>query len=92
MLKASDLRKAQKERVENSKLIYKKILEECHKKLTECNKKGFTSMNFTINAIKLGYPLFDVSKALHYVMKKLKKGEFKVTHIGNGNLHIDWSR
>mgnify|MGYP001104515514 CR=1 FL=1 len=93
MLKASDLRDAQKEKSENTKLIFKKLLDECYKKLKDCNQKGFTSMNFTVNAIKIGYPLYDVSKAVRYIVKKLKKGGFHVIIAGNGNLlQIDWTR
>jgi uncharacterized protein (UPF0297 family) len=91
MLKASDLRSIQKEKTDNTKQIFKRILEECYKKLKDCNKKGYTSMNFTVNAIKIGYPLFDVSKAVKYITRKLKKGGFNVTANGN-HLQIDWTR
>ena len=92
MLKASDLRQVQKKRTDNTKTIFKKLLDECNNKLHNRNALGLTNMIFTINHIKIGYPVFDVSAALHYISKKLMKGGFKVFQTSHNTIFIDWSR
>ena len=77
-------------RRERKKQIYKKILEQCKDRIlqyTGCNKYCCI---FDIPIWKVGEPLYEWDKATSYVMKKLRKEGFVVTHVGYNKIFVNW--
>lgn len=89
-LKADDLNKIQKEKHKINKQIYKTILEDSEKKIKYNNSLGNTTAIITIPYIKLGYPIYNVTHAMMYVIKKLTKQGFKINGFQENKIFIDW--
>lgn len=90
-MKADDLLKTIKQKTNFHKEIYKEFLHNCHEKIKQANERSNTNVLFTIPPLSLGKPLYDVSHAMQYVMRKLNEGDFKVQHLYGTTLYIDWT-
>lgn len=85
LLKASDLSSS---KIEYGSLC-KQLLTECYNKIKSRNKHGIKEIYYQVPTVVPGYPLFDVSKVLRYIIKKLQLGKFKV-YIHDTKLLIKW--
>lgn len=91
MLKASDLRDSNKLKQEKLKNYFKQILQECYNKIKLSNEKGTTNCSFRVRFVNRDMPLINVEQALEYIIRKLKKGGFKVVKTQTNAIVIDWS-
>ena len=85
LLKASDLSCST---IEYGSLC-KQLLNECYNRIKSRNKHGIKEIYYQVPTVVPGYPLFDVSKVLRYIIKKLQMGKFKV-YMHDTRLLIKW--
>lgn len=69
--------------------LCKQLLNECYNRIKTRNKHGIKETYYQVPSVVPGYPLFDVSKVLRYIIKKLQMGKFKV-YIHDTKLLIKW--
>lgn len=89
MVKASDLVKEQKERENQKKETYKKILERIEKKITLASASNAYECTYDIPNFIMGLPLYNVKKCKKFVTKKLVENGFNVDSKEN-ILLISW--
>lgn len=89
LLKVDDLQKKNKEKSDMKKKAFMEILKECYKKITMKNNLGINNTSFDIPMLHFGYPLYNPSEVMNFIIKKLQKGGFKV-YIHAYTLIIVW--
>lgn len=89
LLKVDDLQKKNKEKSDMKKKAFTEILKECYKKITLKNNLGSNSTSFDIPMVHFGYPLYNPSEVMNFLIKKLQRGGFKV-YIHAHTLIIVW--
>ena len=92
MLNANDLYKERNEIKNKSKQIYKDLLDKCYKKIRNANLNKQTKIIFRLQVIHLDKPLYDLNYAQEYIIRRLKKGNFRVHPISQCKIFIDWSQ
>ena len=69
------------------------ILNSCHKKIKTISEKGGQSLYYTIPPIIIGYPLYNYSTCMNYIISELKKSGLYVAILpepNNNNIYISW--
>ena len=89
ILRVEDLQKKNKEKSDMKKKAFTEILQECYKKISMKNNLGLNSTTFDIPMVHFGYPLYNPSEVMNFIIKKLQKGGFKV-YIHATTLIITW--
>ena len=89
-LKVEDLKQIQKERHKLNKKIYKNILKDVEEKIKSKNNIGLTRSFITIPYIKIGYPIYNITHAMMYVIKKLTQQGFQIGNIYENKILILW--
>lgn len=90
-LTASDLIQTQKDKHKQNKEIYKGILVDCEKKIKYQNSLGNTQTVIKIPYMKFDTPLYNITHAMMYVIRKLKKNGFRIANVHENGLHIMWN-
>lgn len=68
------------------------ILNSCHKKIKTIAEIGGQSLYYTIPPIIIGYPLYNYSTCMNYIISELKKSGLYVAILPepNNNIYISW--
>jgi ABC-type transport system substrate-binding protein len=69
------------------------ILNLCHKKIKTIAEIGGQSLYYTIPPIIIGYPLYNYSTCMNYIISELKKSGLYVAVLpepNNNNIYISW--
>jgi ABC-type transport system substrate-binding protein len=68
------------------------ILNSCHKKIKTIAEIGGQSLYYTIPPIIIGYPLYNYSTCVNYIISELKKSGLYVAILPepNNNIYISW--
>ena len=69
------------------------ILNACHKKIKNIAEIGGQSLYYTIPPIIIGYPLYNYSTCMNYIISELKKNGLYVAILpqpNNNNIYISW--
>jgi ABC-type transport system substrate-binding protein len=69
------------------------ILNACHKKIKTIAEIGGQSLYYTIPPIIIGYPLYNYSTCMNYIISELKKSGLYVAVLpepNNNNIYISW--
>ena len=69
------------------------ILNSCHKKIKTIAEIGGQSLYYTIPPIIIGYPLYNYSICMNYIISELKKSGLYVAILpqpNNNNIYISW--
>ena len=91
-LTAKDLSQTQKDKHKANKEIYKGILLDCEKKIKYQNSIGNSQTVIKIPYMKFDTPLYDITHAMMYVIRKLKENGFKIANIYENGLHVIWNQ
>jgi len=91
MLNVNDLQNVAKSRKEREKKTYKIILQDCYKKIKLRNEHGQTKVVFSVPVFMYDSPLYNINDAIKYIVKKLRKGGFRV-YVSDNTLSIDWTK
>ena len=69
------------------------ILNTCHKKIRPIAEIGGQSLYYSIPPIIIGYPLYNYSTCMNYIITELKKSGLYVAILpepNNNNIYISW--
>jgi hypothetical protein len=69
------------------------ILNSCHKKIKTIAEIGGQSLYYSIPPIIIGYPLYNYSTCMNYIISELKKSGLYVAILpepNNNNIYISW--
>ena len=93
-LKLSELYQLQDHKKTNKYAAFDRILEVCHNKIRNTARIGGTSIFYEIPGMMLGYPLYDISEAIEYVVGSLRKSGLSLQilpapHVGV--IYISWN-
>ena len=69
------------------------ILNTCHKKIRTIAEIGGQSLYYSIPPIIIGYPLYNYSTCMNYIITELKKSGLYVAILpepNNNNIYISW--
>ena len=91
-LTTNDLTQTQKDKHKQNKKIYKGILADCEKKIKYQNSLGNSQTVIKIPYMKFDTPLYDITHAMMYVIRKLKENGFKIANIHENGLHVMWNQ
>ena len=89
-LNLDKLRKQNQKANERSKVIYRKVLEDVHRRINTASEQELTSVVYRFRQFNLGVPLYDVERCRRYVAKKLKSKGLKVQKQDSDELKISW--
>ena len=90
MLKASDLAKTHKDKLNKDKQTYKELLNECYSRIKNRNAQNVYNCIYTIPIIAMGKPLYNASDAMEYILTKLKKGGFSARALRGTTIYVEW--
>jgi hypothetical protein len=91
-LSVKDLMKDNQEKKRQKHQLYKELLTDVNDKIVKRNKTNYKNMIYTFPIIRMGYPLYNIERAMQYVIMKLNKGGFVAYPYGTSNtLYVDWS-
>ena len=91
MITATSLREQKNNAKSKIRANYKVLLGACMKRITNINNQGISHYHYKIPRITPGMPLYDTSKALKYIQKKLISAGFNVYVTSEISIFIDWS-
>jgi hypothetical protein len=69
------------------------ILNGCHKKIKKIAEIGGQSLYYAIPPIIIGYPLYNYSSCMNYIISELQNSGLYVTILpapNNNNIYISW--
>jgi hypothetical protein len=69
------------------------ILNSCHKKIKHIAQIGGQSLYYSIPPIIIGYPLYNYSNCMNYIISELKTSGLYVAILpepNNNNIYISW--
>lgn len=67
------------------------ILNNCYNKIKKIAEIGGQSLYFKIPPIIIGYPLYDYSTCINYIISALKKNGLHISLLPNNNtIYISW--
>jgi len=89
-LNANDLKPISQDKHKNNRILYKSLLEDCEKRIKHFNSLGLNEGIIKIPYMKLGYPLFNMTHAIMYIIRKLTKQSFKIGYIYENTMHVSW--
>ena len=92
VLNVNDLKEKQKKRIYNNRELYKEILEICEKKIIYRNSIGGDKAKFKIPYLIVGKPIYNVTHAMMYVIRKLKKQGFTIESVHENEIEVYWGK
>jgi hypothetical protein len=85
-----DLYEIKKKKETKINEAYNVILNVCHNKIKSIAEIGGQSLYYKIPPIVIGYPLYDHSNCINYIIKSLQKSGLFVSQIPNNMIYISW--
>jgi len=89
-LTAQDLRQRDVVRHKKNKETYRGILADCEKRIKYHNGLGNNQTIIKVPSMKFDTPPYDITHAMMYVIRKLKKNGFKINNIRENEIYISW--
>ena len=89
-LTAKQLQQTTKDKHKVNKEIYRTILADCEKKIKYQNSLGNSQTILRIPFMLFDKPLYNITHAIMYVMKKLKENGFTMMNIYENNIQVKW--
>ena len=71
--------------------LFKKILEQAHRRIEFCSNTGDNFAMFTIPVYMPGFPLFDRSECCFFLIDQLSQNGFEVKSYSDQYLYISWA-
>ena len=91
-LSVSDLLQERKIKMKQNHELYKELLSEVNTKIVSRNKSNYKNLIYSFPIIRIGYPVYNIERAMQYIIMKLNKGGFVAYPYGTNNvLYVDWS-
>lgn len=91
MVNIKDLEKKRKEKSERNHELYRGFFYEISEKIKNRDSLGNRNMIHRIPTIVIGFPMYDITHAIQYVISKLQTNGFFVCLWHDNYLYIDWS-
>ena len=91
-LNAKDLLHIQENKHKKNKEIYRQILKDIENKIKFQNEIGNTKAIVKIPYMKIGYPIYNITHAMMYVLNKLNKHGFSIGNIQENSILILWNQ
>lgn len=88
-VKAKDLIKQQKKRIDEKNKIYKKVYERVDKKIVMASSHNYYECLYEVPEFMLGLPLYNIEECINYINNKLIDNGFK-TSWENNKVLINW--
>ena len=89
-LTVNELQETEKNKHKINKEIYRTILSDCEKRIKSQNSIGNSQMIIRIPFMLFDKPLYNITHAMMYVIKKLKENGFTIVNIYENNIQIKW--
>tara|TARA_B100000401_G_C52812500_1_gene724616 strand:+ start:906 stop:1289 length:384 start_codon:yes stop_codon:yes gene_type:complete len=90
MISIDEISKITDKRNRLKKETYVKLYEQISKKIRQSVELGQKYVFVQVPSFVMGYPHFDRTKAVHYLIRQFEIGGFFVQHIGEFELCISW--
>ena len=91
-LTTKDLNQTQIDKHKANKEIYRSILGDCEKKIKFQNSIGNIQTILRIPYMLFDKPLFNITHAMLYVIKKLKKNGFTIINVHENCIQVSWKK
>lgn len=91
LFNVNDLQKKAKEREQNRHKIYFKISKKCFEKIKEMSSNDQIYCFFKIPEYIPGYPLFNMTECVLYLLNLLKEKGFHSRYVEGYMLYISWN-
>ena len=90
MVKAQELIIIQKEREKKKFITFEKIHSNIETKIVKASASNFYYIWYEIPQYIIGFPLYNYTECLEYIIEKLKKDDFKIEKYEPNILLISW--
>jgi len=90
-LKANSLDNVSENRHKANKKIYKQLLLTCEKKIENQNSLGNSFTILTIPSFQAGLPLYNITHAIMYIIRKLSQNGFTINGVYNNCVMLSWN-
>jgi hypothetical protein len=91
-LTAKEMAALEKARQNVKKETYKAILEQFSRKIRTSHDLGLKDAQLTVPPFVVGYPRYDIPKAVKYLCRQLQKLGYSVVMIGPVSFKVRWDR
>ena len=91
LFSVNDLQKKAKDREQNRHKIYYKISKKCFEKIKEMSDNDQNYCFFKIPEYIPGYPLFNMTECVLYLLNLLKEKGFNSRYVDGYMLYISWN-
>ncbi len=89
-MNTEDVHNIQHEKNKQRLVIYKQLSQKCFKKIEQCVQNGVPHCMYQIPAFQIGFPLYNMTQYITYLMKVLQHKGFLVKFIKPNLLFISW--
>lgn len=91
-LTAKEMAALEKARQNVKKETYKAILEQFSRKIRTSHELGLKEAHLTVPPFVVGFPRYDIAKAVKYQTRQLQKLGYTVAMIGPVSFKVRWDR
>ena len=91
LFSVNDIQKKAKEKEQNRNKIYYKISKKCFEKIKEMSSNDESYCFFKIPEYIPGYPLFNMTECVLYLLNILKEKGFICRYVDNYIIYITWN-
>lgn len=92
LINVKELHKEQKQKHDFNRNIYKQLLEDCNAKIKAQNKLGNISIVLRIPYMKIGLPVYNITHAIMYIIRKLKQADYTIHNVHENCIHVAWNK
>lgn len=92
MLTAKELAEKDRQRQNYKKETYKVILEQFLRKVKANFELGLKTAQVTVPPLVIGYPRYDLAKAVVYLHRQLVRLGYRVENTGPYDMNISWAQ
>lgn len=89
---AKDLAQLEKTKQNVKKETYKALLDKLCRKIKTAYEIGHKETILTIPPFLIGFPKYDIAKAVKYMARQLIKLGYKVNYSGPMSLKVEWTK
>lgn len=92
LFSVKDIHKKQVEREKNRQFIYNKITKKCFQKIKDTSDNEEEYCFFKLPEFIMGYPLFNMTECVMYLINVLKDKGFNCRFVQNFVIYISWHK
>ena len=92
LFSVKDIHKKQLEREKNREFIYNKITKKCFQKIKDTSNNEEEYCFFKLPEFIVGYPLFNMTECVMYLINILKEKGFNCRFVENYVIYISWHK